>query len=94
MAKQKADYPGKNQLSQAMNCIGSLIFERAIDGNLDFSVSSRRIGAATILSVYHPDGVMQFTITDEERQAEDRARVVRRERAKKLRSRKAGSSVS
>jgi hypothetical protein len=49
-----------------MNCIGSLIFERGRRGDLDFSVSTRRVGPATTITVYHPDGVMTFTFTDDE----------------------------
>jgi hypothetical protein len=39
---QHDDYPGPTAFHQAMNCIGSLIFERGRRGDLDFSVSTRR----------------------------------------------------
>ena len=62
MAKN-SKFPGRTQFDQAMNCIGSLIFERGLRGDLDFSVSTRRLGDATTITVYHPDGVMNFTFT-------------------------------
>jgi hypothetical protein len=49
-----------------MNCVGSLIFERGRRGDLDFSVSTRRTGDATKITVFHPDGVMNLIFTDEE----------------------------
>jgi hypothetical protein len=57
-----------------MSCIGSLIFERGRRGDLDFSVSTRRVGPATTITVYHPDGVMAFTSTDDELAADDARR--------------------
>ena len=67
---QRNRYPGATQFRQAMNCIGELIFERGLEGTLDFSVTSRRLGDVTTITVYHPDGVVSFTVTDAERERE------------------------
>ena len=40
----KSLFPGATQFAQAMNCIGSLIFERGLRGDLDIAVSTTRIG--------------------------------------------------
>ena len=77
-----SQFPGPTQLAQAMNCIGSLIFEHGLRGDLDFSVTTRRIGPATTITVYHPDGVMNFTIADDELQAK-RAVTAKRRAARK-----------
>jgi hypothetical protein len=43
-------------------------------------VSTRRIGDPTTITVSHPDGVMNFTFTDDERKARDAAREKRRKK--------------
>jgi hypothetical protein len=75
---KKSQYPGATPFQQAMNCIGSLIFDRGRAGSLDFSVSTRRIGDATTITVYHPEGVMNFAFTDDELKARDAATAKRR----------------
>lgn len=73
----KSSFPGPTPFVQAMNCIGSLIFERGLRGDLDIAVSTTRMDTATTITVYTPDGVMRFTFTDEERDAR-RAATTRR----------------
>ena len=68
MAK-KSKYPGRTRFDQAMNCIGALIFEHGLRGDLDLAVSTRRIEGATTITVLSLDSVMQFTFSDDERDA-------------------------
>ena len=67
-------YPGPTPFHHAMNCIGSLIFERGRRGDLDFSVSTRRVGNTTTIMVYYPRGVMTFTLPDDELATDDARR--------------------
>ena len=64
-----------------MNLIGTLIFESGMRGDLDMSVSCRRTGEATTITVYYPDGVMNFVVTDADR---DKDLTPRQREARKL----------
>lgn len=86
MAKNKSGFPGKTQFDQAMNCIGNWIFEHGLRGDLDIAVSTRRIATTTTITVLSPDGVMQFTFSDADRDAK-RALLVPRDPADRQRGR-------
>jgi hypothetical protein len=49
MAGKRLSLDRRNS-EQAMNCIGSLIFERGLRGDLDVSVSTRSVGEATTIT--------------------------------------------
>jgi hypothetical protein len=70
MKQTSSQGTGKTQFRKAMNSIGSLIFERGLRGDLDMSVACRRLGDTTMITVIHTDGVMNFTVTDSEKERE------------------------
>jgi hypothetical protein len=69
-AKNRSGYPGQSTFRQAMNCIGSLIFEKGLEGNLDMSVMTRRSGGVTTITILHGDGTINFAMTDAELERE------------------------
>lgn len=68
--KQMQKHPGATQFRQAMTYLGNLMWEQGRAGQLDYSVSSRRVGDGMIITIYQPQGVTVFVVSGEELQRE------------------------
>jgi len=67
---QKPKNPGATPFRQAMNYLGNLMREQGRTGQLDYSVSSRRVGDGMVITIYQPLGVAVFVVSGEELERE------------------------
>jgi hypothetical protein len=86
MARNKSGFPGQTPFAQAMNCSGTFIFDHGRRRDLDYSMSTRRIGPAVTVAIDSSDGVRHLTFSDEARDAK-RAALGRRDPAHRQRGR-------